>query len=74
MPKAESKATRVAKSHIYKVEIDGEVKLVRTTSRARAIKHFLKRENITASIPTQDELFELAKADVVVENAIVEAE
>lgn len=66
MPKAESK--RTAKVHIYKVEIDGEVKLVRTTSRSRAIKHFLIKD-VKAAIPTQDELVELVKNDVVVEDA-----
>ena len=66
MPKAtENKPARVAKIHIYLVEVNGEVKLVRTTSRAKAIKHFTK--NVSARIPSADELVDLVKNDVAVE-------
>lgn len=59
------KAVRVARIKIYKVEINDEVKMVRTTTRAKAIKHFTK--NISAVIPTPDELVELVKTGVNVE-------
>ena len=59
------KAVRVARIKIYKVEINDEVKMVRTTTRAKAIKHFIK--NISAVIPTPDELVELVKTGVNVE-------
>lgn len=65
MAKTAEKVTRVAKMKIYKVEVNGEVKLVRTTTRAKAIKNYTK--NITAVIPTADELVELIKNDVNVE-------
>ena len=60
------KTKRSAKVKIYKVEINGEVKLVRTTTRAKAIKNFTK--DIVASIPSVDELVELIKADVSIED------
>lgn len=56
---------RTPKIHIYLVEVNGEVKLVRTTSRAKAIKHFTK--NVSARIPSADELVDLVKNDVAVE-------
>ena len=65
MPKT-AEPKRVAKIHIYMVEINGEVKLVRTTSRAKAIKHFTK--TTTAKIPTADQLVELVKNNVEVED------
>lgn len=67
MPKVatEERPKRVAKSHIYRVEINGEVKMVQTTSRAKAIRHFTKE--VKATIPTQRELVELVKEGVVVE-------
>lgn len=65
MPKTATTEKRTPKTHIYKVEVNGEVKLVSTTSRAKAIKHFTK--GIIAVIPSQTELVELVKNDVVVE-------
>lgn len=59
------KPKRVAKFHIYMVEINGEVKLIRTTSRAKALKHV--RTPIVATIPTVDQLVELVKQGVNVE-------
>lgn len=64
MPK--EKATRVARIHIYAVNINDEVKLVRTTSRARAIKHFTR--DVKAEIPSVDQLVELVKSGVEVED------
>lgn len=66
MPKtATAEPKRVARIHIYMVDINGEIRMVRTTSRAKAIKHFKK--GVKAEIPTPDQLVDLVKNDVAVE-------
>lgn len=69
MPKAEAKVKRTQKVHIYRVEVDGEVKLIRAMSRSRA-KNYVLNRTVTISIPSQDELVDLIKTDIAVEDAI----
>ena len=66
MPVKAERATRTAKIHIYKVEVNGEIKLVRASSRSKAIKYAAKP--IEAVIPSADELVDLVKQGVEVED------
>lgn len=65
MPKKE-REPRTTKPHIYVVEIaNGEKKMVRTTSRSKAIKHVIFP--IEAHIASQDELVALLGQQIDVE-------
>lgn len=68
MPKPAEKIKRTPRIHIYKVEVNGEFKLVRTTSRAKAVNNY--RQEIKAVIPTADELVALVKEGVNVDEIV----
>jgi len=59
------RAPRAVKMHIYVVNINGEMKLVRTTSRSKAIKHIVMP--VESHIATQDELVDLLGQQIAVE-------
>jgi len=65
MPIGEKVRTRKVKFHIYKVEINGEIKLVRASSKAAAIR--VAFSPITVSIPTPEELVDLVKQGIEVD-------
>lgn len=70
MPKnseVKERATRTTKNHIYVVNINGEMKLIRTTSRSRAIKHVVMP--VEAHIAGQDELVDLIGQQIEVQDA-----
>lgn len=60
-------ATKTRKLHIYRVEINGEAKLVRATSRAKALKVVTK--DVTVAIPDANELVDMIKQGIEVEES-----
>jgi hypothetical protein len=61
------RAPRTKKTHIYKVNIGEDVRLVRANTRASAIKHAVNP--VEANVATQDELVHLLGQNVEVEDA-----
>ncbi len=59
--------TRTKKFHIYKVEVNDEIKLIRATTKAKALK--VAVSNIMIAIPTPDELVDLVKQGIDVEES-----
>lgn len=52
--------------------INGDKRLVRASNKAQAVNHCAK-STFSASLPSQDELFELAGKGVKIENAVEES-
>lgn len=67
MPTTKERRQRTAHIHIYVVTINGEPKLVRASSRARAIKAIVSP--VEARIASQDDLVDLLGQGIGVENA-----
>lgn len=59
--------TRSKRNHIYKIEINDEVKLVRATSRFKAVKHVMPKAKVV--IPSADDLVKLVQDGILVEDA-----
>lgn len=66
MPTKE-RAVRTQKHHIYAVTVNSATRLIRALSRAKAIKHVV--HPIEAVIPSAEELVDLVKQEVEVEEA-----
>jgi hypothetical protein len=64
-----------AKTRIYSLVTNGgdTVALIRAKSRPQALAHFASK-NFSASLPTQDELFDAAANGLTIETANDEAE
>lgn len=56
------------KSRLYKVTTPTAVRLIETTSAARAVAHAARKE-IVAVIPAQHEVYALARAGILIEVA-----
>jgi hypothetical protein len=56
------------KSRLYKVTTPTAVRLIKTTSTARAIAHAARKE-ISATIPAQHEVYAMARSGIEIETA-----